>query len=356
MVAQMKATVKALELKVKGLGTVESPENGGSTVPAVRMFGLSWGAPLTASSGPPGVSKGDFDKLVAKVNEIERELGARATDGPEAGAAVGTGGDVGREVEQILAQIEEMESRVLDESIEIDGHVFSSLNDVKVWCEENDVESCGMFWDLFSALVVMAPKEHTGKDKADETYSSQRTQTTTFENDLSASMSHLRPSTLYGKNSGQGKLAELEDGFGTCSTYNKWVGGSGPYKTALTRQLRTYWDGVNGAYPKKTGGGAMARKLILGVQSQCGELMTFVDTFYIELTMVAKFPPSQAWALVERCVAAVFALMAPYRARVALLGDPRRLHDKSSYIWAVLQCYRMMHKFILLNFWGTLRW
>jgi hypothetical protein len=83
MVAQMKATVKALELKVEGLGTVESPENGGSTVPAVQTFGLSWGAPPTASSGPPGVSKGDFDKLVAKVNKIERELGARATDGPE---------------------------------------------------------------------------------------------------------------------------------------------------------------------------------------------------------------------------------------------------------------------------------
>jgi hypothetical protein len=51
-------------------------------------------------------------------------------------------------------------------------------------------------------------------------------------------------------------------------------------------------------------------------------------------------------------VAAVFALMAPYRGRVALLGDPRRLHDKSAYIWAVLQCHRVMHKFILLNFWG----
>jgi hypothetical protein len=80
--------------------------------------------------------------------------------------------------------------------------------------------------------------------------------------------------------------------------------------------------------------------------------MTFVGTFYIELTMVAKFPPSQAWALVGGCVAAVFALMDPYRARVALLGDPRRLHDKAAYIWAVLQCHRVMHEFILLNFRG----
>jgi hypothetical protein len=93
----------------------------------------------------------------------------------------------------------------------------------------------------------------------------------------------------------------------------------------------------------------MARELILGVQTQWGELMTFVDTFYIELTVVAKFPPAQAWALVGRCVAAVFALMSPYQAPVALLGDLRRLADKVAYIWAVLQFHRVMHKFILLN-------
>jgi hypothetical protein len=258
MVAQMKASVKALEIKVEGLGAVEGPEDGGSTVPAVQTLGLSWAAPPTASSEPTGVSKGEFDKLCSKVNAIERELEARrVTDGPGAEAAVGTGGDVGQEVEIILARIEEMESRVSDESIEMDGHVFSSLNDVKLWCVANEVESCGMFWDLFSALVVMAPKEHTGKEKADETYSTQRTKTTTFENDLSASMLRLRPLTLYGKNGRQGKLAELEVGFGACTMYNKWVGGSDPYKTALTRQSRTYCEGVNGAYPKKTGGGAV---------------------------------------------------------------------------------------------------
>jgi hypothetical protein len=59
-----------------------------------------------------------------------------------------------------------MESRVSDESIEIDGHIFSSVNNVKLWCVANEVESCRMFWDLFSSLAVMALKEQTGKDKA----------------------------------------------------------------------------------------------------------------------------------------------------------------------------------------------
>jgi hypothetical protein len=121
---------------------------------------------------------------------------------------------------------------------------------------------------------------------------------------------------------------------------------------ALTSMLRTYCEGVNGAYSKKIGGGAMARELVLGVQTQWGKLMTCVDTLYIELTVVATFSPAQAWALEGRCVAAVFALMSPYRAQVALLGDPRRLTDKAAYIWAVLQCHWVMHKFILLNFRG----
>jgi hypothetical protein len=89
----------------------------------------------------------------------------------------------------------------------------------------------------------------------------------------------------------QGKLVELEDGFGAYKMYNRWVGGSDAYKTALARQLQVYCEGTNGAYPKKTGGGAMSPELILRVQSQWGELMIFVDTFYIELTIPPHSKP-----------------------------------------------------------------
>jgi hypothetical protein len=35
-----------------------------------------------------------------------------------------------------------------------------------------------------------------------------------------------------------------------------------------------------------------------------------------------------------------------------LLGDPRQLANQAAYIWTVLQCHRVMLKFILLNFRG----
>jgi hypothetical protein len=78
-------------------------------------------------------------------------------------------------------------------------------------------------------------------------------------------MLHLRPALSFGKKEGTGKLAELQEGFGACETYTRWVGGSEPYKSALTNSLQTYCEGVNGAYPKKIGGGSMARELMLGV-------------------------------------------------------------------------------------------
>lgn len=45
-------------------------------------------------------------------------------------------------------------------------------------------------------MVVMIPKQEMDKDRADENYSSSRTATTNFENDLAASMSHDSPLCL----------------------------------------------------------------------------------------------------------------------------------------------------------------
>jgi hypothetical protein len=199
----MKALVKALDAKVEELEAGAGGTTGGSASSSVQTFGVSWGTPTGGSSSGDRVQKGDFETLRAWVNAIEKEVGGRDTPGTGSESTVGTGGDLGLQIEQILARIDEMESRVSDESIKIDGRVFSSVNNVKLWCVANEVKSCGMFWDLFSSLVVMAPKEQTGKDKAGETYLSQRTQTTTFENDLGASMSHLRPALLFGKKEGQ---------------------------------------------------------------------------------------------------------------------------------------------------------
>jgi hypothetical protein len=104
-----------------------------------------------------------------------------------------------RSVEVLRAKIKEMEGRVTDSSFRSNEYTLSTFYEVKTFCEENQVVTYRIFWDLFRVLVAMKPKYQTGKDMADERYSSARIKSTPFENDLSASMSHPHPLALFGK-------------------------------------------------------------------------------------------------------------------------------------------------------------
>ena len=86
--------------------------------------------------------------------------------------------------------------------VEISSFVFNNINDVRNFLETNEVASVGIYWDLCSTLVSMKPKFLSGKERADEVHSSVRTATTNQVNDLSASMTHPRPNTLFGKQMG----------------------------------------------------------------------------------------------------------------------------------------------------------
>jgi hypothetical protein len=108
---------------------------------------------------------------------------------------------------------------VSDESVVIHENVFCSAANMLLWCRMNEVVSCGLYWDLFSVLVV----QQTGKDRADETDSSDRTKSTPKENGLAAAISHDRPKVLFGKSGGTGELVPLKDGFGACPTHEKWT-------------------------------------------------------------------------------------------------------------------------------------
>jgi hypothetical protein len=98
------------------------------------------------------------------------------------------------------------------------------MTEVADYLQGQKVPSGGVFWDLFSILVCMKPKQQTGKARADETYSSQRTNLTTLENDLLASMTHTRPEVLFAKQGGF-ELGKLEDGFPACLSYQMWITG-----------------------------------------------------------------------------------------------------------------------------------
>jgi hypothetical protein len=89
----------------------------------------------------------------------------------------------------------------------------------------------------------------------------------------------------------------------------------------------------------------LALKFLGDVQTQWPTLCSFIDSFYIELTGVANFPKEKAWKLTGWCVAAVFTTMGSYHARVSRLDNLVDLENKSSCMWGVMQCHRVLLEF-----------
>jgi hypothetical protein len=123
--------------------------------------------------------------------------------------------------------------------------VFWTKQDVKHSIVTVQVETLGIIWDLFSALVCMKPKTQSRRERADKSYLAVQTQSTTLENELLASMSHLRPALLFGKSNGI--LAPMEEGFCACGSHAEWLGsGLDSYSVTMTNHLTEFIDSVNG--------------------------------------------------------------------------------------------------------------
>jgi hypothetical protein len=197
----------------------------------------------------------------------------------------------------------------------------------------------------------MRPKGQSGKERADEQYSSARIKTTALENNLLAAMSHARPTCLYAKG-GVGHLVELEEGFGACSSHAQWISGTNSLKKTLSKQLKDFTAGVLGNMGPRAGGIALAKALLADVRAQWCELVSWIDEFYKHLTEEANFKAKPAWRLVGRCVATIFDLMNESRAKVALIEDPKPLEHKARIMWYVLRCHTIMHGFISVGFQG----
>jgi hypothetical protein len=113
-------------------------------------------------------------------------------------------------------------------------------------------------------MVSMEPKKHSGKKHSDETYCAHHTNSTTLENDLGASMTHLHPDMIYSK-SGQGDVGRLEAGFAACSSYAIWVTRTECEKDQLTEMLNTFCDGFLGSRPLGSSYKNLVNPLLIGV-------------------------------------------------------------------------------------------
>jgi hypothetical protein len=154
----------------------------------------------------------------------------------------------------------------------MDQFTFGSFAEFAQMVLDEKIPSSGMFWDLFSALVSMRPKGLSGKERADEQYSSERIKTTILENNLLASMSHARPACLYAKG-GIGMLVGIEEGFGACESHAQWIAGVESMKKLLGKQLKHFAAGVLRNMGTGGGGNNLAKALLAEIKVQWYEFV-----------------------------------------------------------------------------------
>ena len=253
---------------------------------------------------------------------------------------------------KLESRVKDMESRISGDSCSVNEgvYIFTSETEVTGWLKKNEVVSLGYFWDIFSVLVVMPPKQLSRKERADRQFSSDRINTTSAENDLAASMAYERPPSLYGDKNGT--IGPLEQGFIACNKHSTWIRGSESYKTKTTNQLKKFEKGLLGTMSHRDGGYGLARALLNEVVSQWTDFVGFVDAFFQDLTETANLLSDKAWKLVGQCCGAIFDAMEPYRAVVCQIEDLGRLENKSKFLWCALQCHRVMKDFVSKQFRG----
>jgi hypothetical protein len=254
-----------------------------------------------------------------------------------------TSGHMQTQIDTLKMKLSDSESGTADGAVDLPNHNFATYRDLRYFVEEQSVPSIGAFWDIFSALVCMTPKGHSGLQRANEQYASDRTGTTIFENDLAAAMGHEKPKTLYGS-------ATLKEGFGAIKSHAEWSDAADSVKDLLTIQLENFIEGVKGSLLGKSHGNTLARDLLQKVSFQWTKFCSHIDQFYKELTTVSNFSPKTAFLLIGRSSNAIWTAMRPFRTKISLLPDTKSLDNKAAFIWGVLQCHRVMDEFIGFKF------
>jgi hypothetical protein len=304
--------------------------------PEIRVSLDDLGRRIDAVGSQP-MNSAKFDDLVDEV----QLLNARVSSGSGSGTSTAQA-----QIDALVAKILDMESRVMDESVVVGDYSFGSFADLKKWVEVNQVPSCGVFWDLLSVLISMGPKEQSGKDRAEEEYAATRIKSTISENDLAASMSHVKPKLLYGR-------VTREQGFGCAiPSRDAWVGkGVTSIKKTLSTYLDDYVSGINGHVTGTSNGGdGLARALLSQVSAHWLSLTEHFGKFYDDLVDISNFSKPTAHLLVGRSSHAIWDDMRRYRSRIALLTNMNRLDTKASYIWGVLQCHRVMQEYVKASY------
>ena len=197
-------------------------------------------------------------------------------------------------------------------------------------------------------------EEKAGRDILDKKYSAQRANLSSMETKLLATVTHFRPGVLFG---GKGRninaLQSGGDSLEAYKNYQRYIGdGVSSYSQSVGALLHGHLSAVHGMIDPAEGDSQIAHYLPDAIQSQWLAFNSHIERFNTKLASVAKFTPANAWRLIGRTLGTIFELQQPYQHKIRMIFDLSTPANMASVLWAVLQCHRVVNKFVDLLFEG----
>ena len=258
------------------------------------------------------------------------------------------------DVRVFTAKYSTLEDRLQSESVTINNITFGSLKDTNEWVKLNvPGYSPDGFHDIMSLLQTVTEPHIAFNDGMNEAYMSRKVG---FETKISAIIAHsfkIELPDIFGKFTA---TSDKSFPLPAIKNYKQWnpsdgVSGVMRYTTEqLVFQVESCKAIIFHEY-QSSKSLDLASQMLSNSHSFWTRLSTWMNEFYLKLTIVSSCSVEEAWLLVASCVRGMFKEFR--RARI-VAQNADTIADKclsTAYsLWGSLQAHRVMKSFLIKNF------
>jgi len=258
------------------------------------------------------------------------------------------------ELKSFSARYATLEDRLQSESVTVNGITFGSLRDTTDWVKANVPNFVpDGFHDIMTLLQTVTEPHIAFKDGMNETYMSQKVGYTSKVAAIIAHSFKLELPDIFGKLSVTSDKSFPLPAVKTQKQWNPNDGVSGVMRYTnenLVFQVESCKAIITHSYASSKAHD-LAFLMLTEAHSYWTRLATWMNEFFLKLTIVSSCSTDEAWLLVTSCVRGMFRELR----RVRLCAQnadaiPDKIVSTSYFLWGSLQAHRIMREFLTKNF------
>jgi hypothetical protein len=108
-----------------------------------------------------------FDQIVTDLRKLEHQIHSGSSGCSSADLAF-----FQAQLDDLNENLNSFDHTSSDAAAVLPNHTFATYRDLRKFVEEEEVISMGGFFDLFSVLCIMTPKQQSGQERANEQHAS----------------------------------------------------------------------------------------------------------------------------------------------------------------------------------------